>query len=74
MLVVVDGGIRPREKQGLVPTVFPPDDVRGRATRAPDFDHLTVPIRLADPMSLDNDAVTGLRFHDTSLIITRLPA
>ena len=46
-----------------MPTIAPPNEIRGPAVRAMNLDHLTVTVRITDSMSLDHDPITDLRLH-----------
>lgn len=63
----LDRGIGPRKEEGLVPAVPPPHQVRRITVRAMDLNHLAVPVRLADAVASDNDAVAHCCFHGALL-------
>jgi hypothetical protein len=44
---LLDGGVRTGKEYGLVPRILPLDEVRRRAIRAPNLEHLPVAIRFA---------------------------
>ena len=67
MFVVLDGGVGAREEEGVVITVLPAHNVWRFSIWTPDFYYLAVAIRLSDPVTVDNNAISYARKHDGSL-------
>jgi hypothetical protein len=67
VFVVLDGGVGSREEEGVVVAVFPAHNVRRFSVCTTHFYYLAVAIRLSDPVTVDNNAISYARKHDGSL-------
>ena len=63
MFEVLHAGIGAGEEQGLVVRILPTDHVRGSSLCATHFENLTIPIRLTDVMTPDDDSITDCCYH-----------
>jgi hypothetical protein len=58
VLEVLDGGAGAGKENGPIAIVFPPNDVRGCSTRTMNLKNLSITVRFAMPMPVDDDTIS----------------
>jgi hypothetical protein len=74
VLEVLDRGVRPRIKQGLMAGVLPTDQEGRRPFRASDLQHLAIAIWFSYTVAADDDAISDACLHEVSPFLSILAA